>query len=61
MDVIGTAVSDLLKSTLDECVRVRVLQREGKELQFFLEDHLKISKKLISSIKKRMPILLKAA
>lgn len=61
MDVIGTAVSDLLKSTLDECVRVRVLQREGKEFQFLLEDHLKISKKLISSIKKRMPILLKAA
>ncbi|WP_100623274.1 hypothetical protein [Candidatus Coxiella mudrowiae] len=61
MDVIETVVSDLLKSTLDECVRVRVLQREGKELQFFLEDRLKISKKLISSIKKRMPILLKAA
>ncbi|WP_251365488.1 endoribonuclease YicC domain-containing protein [Coxiella-like endosymbiont of Rhipicephalus sanguineus] len=36
-------------------------QREGKELQLFWEDRLKISKKLISSIKKRMPILLKAA
>lgn len=53
------AILDLLKSALDECVSVR--QREGEKLQVFLEDRLKISKKLITSIKKRMPLLLKAA
>lgn len=59
VDIMEKTILDLLKSTLDECVSVR--QREGKGLQLFLEDRLKISKRLISSIKKRMPMLLRAA
>ncbi|MFW0079737.1 MAG: YicC/YloC family endoribonuclease [Coxiella endosymbiont of Haemaphysalis qinghaiensis] len=59
VDVMKKAILDLLKSALDECVSVR--QREGEKLQVFLEDRIKISKKLITSIKKRMPLLLKAA
>ena len=56
--MMGRAILDLLKSTLDECVSV--CQREGEELQVFLENRLKITKKLIASIKKCIPILLKA-
>ena len=58
INVMEKAILDLLKSTLDECVSVR--QREGEGLQVFLEDRLKVSKRLISSIKKRVPILLRA-
>lgn len=59
VDVIGTVVLDLLKNTLDECISVR--EREGNGVKLFLEDRLRISKNLITYIKKRMPILLKSA